>query len=157
MEDKQRKRGLNNSKECGDYSPRPSGRGFFLLSRWSFKNGKPLLKFYAHTPNDQWRFRRSWIFKKFLSRALRGENRTNNSSSKTRHGSDAVCRYIRSIANPDICFDSFFYLLVSGYAGGNSEASMAAYVRADALDSSLDALRRGFYFAEINGITKEVR
>lgn len=88
-----------------------------MPSRWSFKNGRLSLKFYARTPNDQWRFRRSWIFQKFLKHGQKGENLTNNASSKTRHGSDAFCRHVRSIANPELCYDSFFYLLVSGFGG----------------------------------------
>ena len=148
---------FEDSKRSGNFSPRPGGRGFFLTSRWYFKNGKPVLKFYSRTSNDQWRFRRSWVFQKFLKYAQKGENRTNNSSSRTRHGSDASLRHAKSIANPELCYQNFFYLKVSGYAGGNGEAFGAANVRTGAQVLSLDALRRGFSFSHKQiGIIKEV-
>ncbi len=156
MKIESRKQGYGVSKRSGDSSPRPRGRGFFLPSRWSFKNGKLSLKFYARTPNDQWRFRRSWIFQKFLKHGLKGENLTNNASSKTRHGSDAFCRHVRSIANPELCYDSFFYLLVSGFGG---DANLFKAVRYEsALPFILTpTLSRGISLASENVITKEVQ
>lgn len=70
------------------------------------------MSFASRTDRNRWRFLRNRSPYNTARHGERGENRTNNLTSKTRRGSDAVCRYIK-FASPEICYANFYYLEVS--------------------------------------------
>jgi len=107
---KNRKTKLLRRWDLALFGPRPFGRGIFLRIRilsnqWYIVQDKLTLKF-TQRDNNQWALHRSRSLRMFARHSDKGENRTNSCSSKTRHGSDAICRYIK-FASPDICYANF--------------------------------------------------
>lgn len=98
--------------------PRPRGRGIFLHSQWCLEGGQLKLKYRSRTPRQYWRFLRNRLPHHIARHGEKGENRTNSAQSRTRHGSDAVCRYVK-FASPEISYESFYYIKVSEHGGGS--------------------------------------
>lgn len=110
------------SGDCDCFSPRRNRRGIFLACCWRFEGGKLTMKFSKSGSCNHWRFKRSRLPGKYARHGERGENRTNSCKSKTRHGSDAVCRYMK-FASPHICYENFYYLKFSDHGGGGSDVA----------------------------------
>jgi len=96
------------------------------------------------------------MLSKFIRHGEKGENRTNSCLSTTRHGSDAFCRAVRSITSPDLCRDSFYYILVSEQGVESNYPGHAALVSGASCDPDLDTLSRGIFLTKKMAMKKEV-
>ncbi|MBD3287013.1 hypothetical protein GF359_10210 [candidate division WOR-3 bacterium] len=103
------------------FGPRPKCRGIILQSRWSFEGDDLVLSYSPLRERYPWS-RKGFRLPRFYTRhGAKGENRTNNCASKTRHGSAAELRFLKSLATPDLCFMYYFSSREDSDDGGGSD------------------------------------
>ena len=101
------------------FTPRQKCRGIFLASRWSFEKGNLTLSYSPVRNRYPWNISRSRFPRFYTRHGTAGENRTNNCSSKTRQGSAAEQRHLKSLATPTLCFRQYFCREKSDEGGGS--------------------------------------
>ncbi|MBN2380215.1 hypothetical protein JXM67_10500 [candidate division WOR-3 bacterium] len=131
------------------FRPRPIGRGIFLTGSWCVEGGKLVLRYTPTRRRNPWFSRRGNIFQFSTRHGAKGENRTNNCSSKTRTGSAAEQRFLKSIATPDLYYLHYFCREKSDDGGGSNVRLHGAFFQGCAVSCifhlNVELRHRGFF------------